>query len=148
MQPFKTGYSEDGSVPEFLAAFPRGLRNRWVLIPRLDSAPAQPKSLTVARAFHSPAGTIEWTGGGLLVEGTDLEAVIAENTLFYGFDEVVVFDHRPVTITSPPTIFTTDASLSDAAVRGLCAYLEAHSAVAAAGDGVGLRWFLRSGMRV
>lgn len=134
-------------MPEFLAAFPGGLQGRWVLIPWLDSAPAQPKSLTVARAFHSATGNIEWTAGGLLVNGPDLENVIAEDSLFYGFDEVVVFDRRPVTITFPPALFTTDASLSEAAVRGLCAYLEAHTAVAAAGDGLGLRWFLRSDMR-
>jgi hypothetical protein len=101
-----------------------------------------------ARAFHSSCDTIEWTAGGLLVEGNDLEAVIAEDSLFHGFDEVVVFDRRPVTITAPPAVFTTDASLSEASVGGLCAYLEAHAAAGAAGDGVGLRWFLRSDMRL
>lgn len=148
MQAFDVGYPEDGSVPEFLAAFPEGLRGRWVLIPWLDSAPAQSKSLTIARAFHSSSDTIEWTAGVLLVEGNDLEAVIAEDSLFHGFDEVVVFDRRPVTITAPPAVFTTDASLSEASVGGLCAYLEAHVAAGAAGDGVGLRWFLRSDMRL
>lgn len=148
MQAFDAGYSEHGSVPEFLAAFPGGLARRWVLIPWLDSAPAQPKSLTVARALHSSVAAIEWTAGGLMVEGNDLEAVIDEDSLFHGFDEVVVFDRRPSTITSPPAVFTTDTSLSDNSVRELCAYLQTHAAAAAAGDGVGLRWFLRRDLRL
>jgi hypothetical protein len=147
VQAFDTGYSEEGCVPEFLARFPGGLEVRWILIPWLDSAPAQPESLTIARAFHSSAGTIEWTAGCLLAESNALEALVAEDSLFYGFDEVVIFDRRPVKITSPPAVCTTDTSLSEAAVDELCAYLAAHAATAAAGDGVGLRWFLQSDLR-
>lgn len=62
----------------------------------------------------------------------------------HGFDEVVVFETKPVALAPPPTTFTSDRSLSAHARSELLAYLERVGAVAAAGDGSGLNWFRRT----
>lgn len=143
MSNVEVGFVPDGSIPEFLAELPGGLDGRWILIAWLDSGPLNRESPTLRRAVAAFAEEIEWSAAGLLVPGHHVAAVLAEDTLFAGFDEVVVFDHKPAGIMPAPDVFTSDVELSDETARAVCRYLERCDAAAAAGDGVGLRWFRR-----
>jgi hypothetical protein len=139
---FAAGSDTEGSIPDFLAGFPGGLEERWVLITRLDSGPPVPESPTIRRVLATFADELEWTAAGLLVPGHRLRDVDCD-ALFHGFDEVVLFDVKPAGL-APPTSFTSDGSLSPDASRELRTYLETTRALAAAGDGTGLHWFRRA----
>jgi hypothetical protein len=143
MSNVEVGFVSDGSIPQFLAELPGGLDGRWVLIAWLDSGPVNRESPTVRRAVAAFAEDVEWSAAGLLVPGHHVAAVLGEDALFFGFDEVVVFDHKPAGLTPAPAVFTSDVALSDEAAGAVCRYLEGCDAVTAAGDGVGLRWFRR-----
>jgi hypothetical protein len=69
--------------------------------------------------------------------------LLADDLLFSGFDEVIVFDREPATPTPPPVVFTSDRGLPPEAREALVTYMESHNALAAAGDGVGLCWARR-----
>lgn len=140
MTSFVAGSDTQGSIPDFLAELPGGLDDRWVVI---DSGPPDPESPTIRRAVATFADEVEWASAGLLVPGHCLRSVDCD-ALFHGFDEVVVFDTKPVGLAPPPTSFTSDRSLSADARRDLLTYLVTTGALAAAGDGTGLNWFRRT----
>jgi hypothetical protein len=139
---FVAGSDNEGSIPDFLAPLPGGLDARWLLVTHLDSGPPDPESRTIRRGIATFAEDVEWTPAGLLVPGHRLRAAACE-ALFHGFDEVVVFDVKPLFLAPLPMSLTSDRSLSDDARRQLLTYLETTGALAAAGDGAGLNWFLR-----
>jgi hypothetical protein len=143
MSAVEVGFVPDGSIPQFLSELPTGLDEHWILIPWLDSGPINRESPTIRRAVAAFAQDVEWSDAGLVLRGCHVAAVLDQDTLFAGFDEVVVFDHKPSGLTRVPVVFTSDADLSDEATSALCSYLDRCDAVAAAGDGVGLRWFRR-----
>lgn len=137
------GFDASGGIPGFLATLPGGLDGRWVLVPWLDSAPSVPESPTIAEAVAGFADEVEWTPAGLLLPGHGAARVVEGNALFHGFDEVVVFETKPDELNPLPMVFTSDCGeLSQAERESVATYLDTNGAVAAAGDGVGLNWFL------
>jgi hypothetical protein len=141
MSTIKTGVDPDRSIPEFLCKVRGGLEGRWVLVARLDSSPVRHESPTLQKAIAGSAEQALWTDAGIVVPGSCILRIIEQETLFFGFDEVVVLERSPVALPAIPVVFTSDSSLSEEDSRVLLSYLVEHEAVAAAGDGVGLRWF-------
>jgi hypothetical protein len=139
-----SGFDPDGDVPGFLRGLPGRLEGKWVLAARLDSALPSPDSPTIKDATWEFADQIEWTAAGLLIPGSRVESVLDQGRLFNGFDEVVIFDQKPIMAPPIETRFTSDEAVPDRVLADLGAYLERHGAVAAAGDGAGLVWIRRS----
>ncbi len=143
MSSLASGFDDQSSVPDYLTTFPGGIEDHWILIARLDSSAPQPDSPTVRSAIADFAGEARWSDAGLLTPGRSLAPVVADGKLFFGFDEVVIFDQQPSALSPPPVAFTTDRPWTADTHRALASYLDDHHALAAAGDGAGLRWIRR-----
>lgn len=139
----QTGFDDEGALDSFLPAILAEVPHGWVLISRLDSDDANPSSETIRSATARFASEVEWTDAGLLVPTGRISELLDATSLFFGFDEVVIFEDRPAArLASAPPIFTTDHEpLATETERRINEYLEASSARAIAADGVGVRWF-------
>ncbi len=130
--------------PDFCEACPAGLKasGSWSL-----GWTARHRALT-PRQSSTPHGSspdqIEWTAAGLLIPGSRVGGVLDQGRFFNGFDEVVIFDQKPMMLPPIESRFATDEAVPERGLVELGAYLEHHGAVAAAGDGAGLVWIRRS----
>jgi hypothetical protein len=105
---FSHGFEAHDGVPDLLANLPGCLDERWVLVARLDSAPPVRESPTIAEAVAAFADEVDWTPAGVVLPGPGAARVVESDKLFYGFDEVVVFEDKPTGLVPPPVVFTSD----------------------------------------
>ncbi len=139
-----SGFADDRSLPEFLADELGGDGARWALITRLDSAPVLRESPTVRAAVADCGSEARWSEAGLLISRRRAIDRLACEDLFFGFDQVVLFEQFPAALPPLPVTFTTDREWTAATELALTTYLDRCRARAAAADGAGLRWLRRT----
>jgi hypothetical protein len=139
----ETGFDEDGALASFLPTVLDGVPLGWVLVSSLDSGATNPGSSTIGTATSAFASEVDWTAAGLLLPAGRVTELLDAGSLFYGFDEVVVFgDKSAAQLAGAPPVFTTDHEpLPPDTLRAVSEYIQHHSALAIAADGVGVRWF-------
>ena len=139
-----SGFADDGMLADFLADELDADKTHWALITRLDSAPVLRESATVHAAIADCESEAQWSDAGLLISARRTLNRVASEDLFFGFDQVLLFERLPVELPPLPITFTTDRAWSAATQLALTTYLDRHHALAAAAEGVGMRWLRRT----
>jgi hypothetical protein len=138
-----SGLNPSGTLGEFLAELRRGEDVHWVLAPLLGGRIPDSTSTAIGRDLEMIEGELEWTSAGLVLPAWRATQLFHARQLFDRFDELIMFTQRPKDLGPVPVVFTSDKPSSDEMLSAVMTYMRRHTAVAAASDGQGLRWFLR-----